>query len=213
MLPFSTLQPQRTVLVLDELEYPVLAGTSTEQWHALQHLIDRGSRILWVTTGSQLEVTKPNNALIHGLTRTLRAEDPSLIMITLDVESSSGCEATIHLVLKQMQALMRPGAIDMEFVERRGVIHISRLLPDNPINKAERNNICGTDPHMQPLHSHKSCVRLICERVGTLDSLQYVEVSTDEIPLEDGFVEVDIYVASLNFKVSSNSHPLFLDAR
>lgn len=202
-LPLSNIQRNSTVLVLDELHSPVLLNISAEQWQALQHLIDLESRILWVTTGSQLEVTRPDNALIHGLARTLRAEDPSLRITTLDLESTSSKEtlATIHRTLEHINVPIRPTQIENELVERRGIVHIGRVFPDNLINQAERDNTYGAEPRLQSLHDHKSCVRLISERIGALDSLQYSEVSTREIPLEDGFVEVDIHAASLNFKV------------
>ena len=205
-LPFSSIQPDSTVIVLDELHSPVLQTITTEQWDGLQHLIHRNSKILWVTTGSQLEVTRPDNALIHGLARTLRAEDPSLVIMTLDVGSSSsaGALATIHRILEQIKAPQRSTQIESEFVERHGIVHISRLLPDTPLNQAERDHTFGAKLRLQSLHDHKSCVRLISQRVGTLGSLHYTEVSTDEIPLEDGFVEVDIHAASLNFKVVVN---------
>lgn len=200
LLPFTSVEPNSTVLVLDELRSPILSNVSTEQWQALQFLIQQRSRILWVTMGSQLEVTKPENALIHGLARTLRAEDPSLVLITLDLESSSGTEtvATIHRTLEYIKTPIPQTQIETEFVERRGIVHISRVLPDNLINDAESR---GAEARLQSLHDHKSCVRLVSDGVGTLDSLHYTEVSSGEIPLEDGFVEVDIHAASLNFKV------------
>ncbi|KAI9781693.1 MAG: Type I Iterative PKS [Peltula sp. TS41687] len=198
-LPFTSVEPNSTVLVLDELHSPILSNVSKEQWQALQVLIQQKSKILWVTMGSQLEVTKPENALIHGLARTIRAEDPSLVLVTLDLESGLGTEtaATIHRALEYIRNPMPQTRIESEFVERSGIIHISRLLPDNPINNAERH---GAETRLQSLHDHRSCVRLVSDGVGTLDSLHYVEVSSGEILLDDGFIEVNIHAASLNFK-------------
>ncbi len=201
--PFDSLKRERTILVLDELFSPVLSAVNGKQWKALKQLVNQGSKIFWVTMGSQFHVTHPDHALIHGFARTLRAEDPSLALITLDLKSKSSSNNASHInqILEYLQSPLPRTHIDNEFCERGGVLHISRVLPDNLINQAERDSIYGAQPVMQSLHGHRSCVRLRCERVGTLDSLHYAEVSDTEIRLGDTFVEVDLHAAALNFKV------------
>jgi hypothetical protein len=56
-MPFADVPPQSTVLVLDELLTPLLTSISTEQWDAVQELVTRQCRILWVTQGSLMNVT------------------------------------------------------------------------------------------------------------------------------------------------------------
>ena len=196
-------QGKGIVLILDELHGPTLSNISTVQWQSLQNLVTSQSIILWVTTGSQLEVIRPDNALIHGLARTLRAEDPRLTFITLDVESESGIESisAIHRVLQHITNQKGLVPMEREYCEQRGVLYINRVFPNDKINQAQKESTNGAQPRLMSLHDHRSCVRLTCERIGTLDSLHFNEVSTLEVPLEDGFVEVDIHAASLNFKV------------
>ena len=202
-LPITGLQPKSLVLVLDELYVSTLLNISEKQWRCFQYLIEQNCKILWVTKGSQFEVTLPNNALVHGLARTLRAEDVRLSVITLDVESDSSpgsCNA-IHQMLEHIKSSIQLVPQESEFAERRGVIHVSRVLPDYPINQAENGNLYGTKPRVQSLHDHASCVRLVSKHTGSLDSLQYEVIDIKETPLQEGFVEVDIHAASLNFKV------------
>jgi hypothetical protein len=91
--------------------------------------------------------------------------------------------------------------MENEFVERRGVIHVSRILPDDLINRAKDEDISGAEPQLQSLHDRDSSVRLRCERLGNIDSLHFAEVSATELPLKDDCVEVEIFAAGLNFKV------------
>ena len=175
-----------------------------DQWKRLQKLLNQRHKILWVTTGSQFEVTNPDNALIHGLARTIRAEDPSIRLVTLDVESAKGVNTlrAIDCVLKTMCSVVPKMQIESEFVERGCIVYVSRIQVDERLNKAARDEICGTDFHMEHLHDSNSCIRFRCERLGILDSLQYAHVSKSELPLEaDHFVEVEIFAAGLNFKV------------
>jgi hypothetical protein len=201
--PFPNLRPKSTVLLLDELSSPVLTAVLDDQWQAIKELTSKENKLLWVTTGSQFEVTKPDNALIHGLSRTIRSEDPLLSLITLDTQSSSGAEtiAAIDHILKYLENATQKIPKENEFVERRGVLYISRIRPDERINQVEKDERNGADLQIKNLHESETCIRLRCERLGTLDSLRYAEVSDKELPLRDHLVEVEIFAAGLNFKV------------
>lgn len=201
--PFDKVQANSTVLVLDDLYSPLLPSIREDQWESLKILISKGSRVLWVTEGSQLDVSNPNKAMIHGLARTIRAEDPSVSLTTLDVESTSGSEtlAAIDSILKSLGRPPPKKYIENEFVEREGVLHISRVQPDHLINHAEKEDVHGADVITRSLHDAKNCVRLRCDRLGTIDSLCYTEVAATELPVDDNCVEVELAAAGLNFKV------------
>ena len=193
------------VLVLDDIHSPVLPNISSAQWNALQKLISCGKKILWVTAGSQFEVSNPQSALFHGLARSARAEDPALVLKTLDIESGSSgsTPTTINKVLLALQSPAPSDRIDNEYCERRGIIYTSRVMPDNLINQANHDCASGAVPQLKYLHGNTSCVRLQCERLGALESLHFSEVAVEEA-LEDDFVEVEIYAAGVNYKVPSS---------
>ncbi|MCJ1384548.1 hypothetical protein MMC17_007665 [Xylographa soralifera] len=197
--PYPHLRPQGIVLILDETMSPVLNSISESQWDALRRIILQGNRILWVTEGSQMKVTKPDNALVHGLFRTVRAEDRAAYLITLDVEynESTSTYLAIERVLRLLLNTPSRTHIDSEFVERGSVISVNRIVPDEPINTAKNNE----------------------KRLGTLDSLYYSEMSNGELPILENHIEVDIKAAGLNFKdvavamgiVPENEHLLGLE--
>ncbi|MCJ1264132.1 hypothetical protein MMC22_004003 [Lobaria immixta] len=190
------------VLVLDDMTSPVLPTISDGQWKALQYLINSGHRILWVTVGSQFEVSHPQNALFNGLARSLRAEDPDLVLKILDVESGSGHETpgAINKILLSFQTATLHDIFETEYCERRGILYTSRILLDHGLNQAECDDSLGAVLQVKPFHGNSSCVRMQCERTGDLRSLHFSEVSTTEVFLQDGFVEVEIYAAGLNYK-------------
>jgi hypothetical protein len=200
-LPLPNLHPKSTVLILDELSTPVLASVKEGQWQALKNLATQQHRILWVTTGSQFQVSKPDNSLIHGLARTMRAEDPLLALVTLDVESSTGDETAtaISWVLKDLVNLVLDTPVETEFVERGGALYISRVRSRDKISPLERKDDAGLQT--MDLHESKTSIKLQCERVGTLDALRWAEVGSTELPIRDDMVEVEIAAAGLNFKV------------
>ncbi|KAJ5961308.1 uncharacterized protein N7479_008458 [Penicillium vulpinum] len=212
--------PKR-LLVLDELDAALLPTLSSEQWESLKSLLALDKRILWVTTGSQTCVSSPNKAMIHGLGRTVRAEDPLVQLTTLDVSGSS-TEATLESVETILERLGQPEVfnhVDSEFIERNGLIYINRIQPDDQVNAAASENFQGSELVNQSLHDSPNMIRLRCERVGTTDSLIYSEVAPHELPLDDNKVEVEVYAAGLNYKdvvitmgiVPENEHILGLE--
>jgi hypothetical protein len=218
---FESLEPKSTVLVMDELSSALLPTLREEQWEGIKALTQGGSRILWVTKGSQLDVTEPGRAMAHGLFRTVRAEDPSVSVTTLDVESASGSKTlgAIDSVLRSLKQPRPRKHVENEYVERDGVISICRILPNHALNHAEKEDRQGADLQIKDLHAAKTCIRLQCERLGTIDSLCYSEVDSAEILLPDGCVEVEIAAAGLNFKdiaitrgiIPENQHLLGLE--
>jgi hypothetical protein len=219
--PFQNLKSKSNVLVLDELSVPVLATADQTQWEAIQHLIRTECNMLWVTEGSQMVVTDPTKAIAHGFFRTIRAEEPLLNLMTLDVESATG-PATIGAIEIALNKLTNPlpvKDIESEFVERNGVFYVSRVLADERLNVVKFEDSQGVVPRVGDLHENKNCVRLICERLGNIDSLHFVEVAPEPLQLKKNNVEVELYAASLNFKdvavsmgiVPENEHLLGLE--
>ncbi|KAL9115464.1 MAG: hypothetical protein Q9227_000785 [Pyrenula ochraceoflavens] len=200
--PFSQIKYDSTLLILDDPTSPLLSTVRQDQWATLQTLINAHNKILWLTEGSQLEVSRPGNAQIHGLMRTIRDEDPSTNFTTLDVEDYQGNHTidTIHAILESLHTSTFRQNSDYEFVERNGQILLSRVTPDHVLTsfaKAERE---GAEPITRTFQDVGSQVRLCCERVGDLDSLKYRETSAETIELQKDEVEIEICAAGLNFK-------------
>ncbi|KAF4334740.1 polyketide synthase [Fusarium beomiforme] len=211
----------KRVLVLDELETSLFPTMSADHWDSLKALLATDKRVLWVTKGSSLEVNDPNKAMIHGLGRTVRAEDPNVSLTTLDVSGTS-IESMTEAVDALLQKMGLPEVahhVEREYSERNCLIHISRLQPDDAVNQQATEGFMGANPTTQSLHDSPNMIRLRCERVGATDSLTYSEVAPVELPLKDNMVEVEVYAAGLNFKdvaitmgiVPDNEHILGLE--
>ncbi|KAI1817358.1 putative polyketide synthase [Poronia punctata] len=216
-----------TVVVISELEAPQLPTLSPEQWTALQSLFQRrNNRILWVSRASQWKVQNPDGAMIHGLCRSIRTEDPSMRITTLDIEDPAKGESTaaalsIDKLLRVIQQQQQPNTtgLDTEYVEREGIFYVSRILGDDAVNALEAAKTTGPSPVEMRLHEAPTTVRMIAERVGSIDSLHYVEVDSKQLALPENTVEVELFASALNFKdvavtmgiVPENQHLLGLE--
>lgn len=196
--------PRSKVLVLDELKWPIMSRLDGQHWAILQHLMQNQCDLLWVTSGAQMDVINPTQAAIFGFLRVLRNEEPLLRLVSLDVESPTATEHTVNAIGRCLRLLAVADAprthIDSEYVERGGIIHVSRVLPDTAINDAQKEEATGRPEEMMSLHNAPSCIRLRAERIGDIEALRYSEVSAAPLPLEANEVEVEVYAAGTNFK-------------
>ncbi|OJZ89332.1 hypothetical protein ASPFODRAFT_204330 [Aspergillus luchuensis CBS 106.47] len=197
-LPAAAIASSSIVVIVDEVYSATLSEVTPIQWQAIQHLTASGCKILWVTSGAQLDVRHPDRSLAYGLSRVIRAEDPCVNFTLLDVESTvstGSLEAICQTILSLQQGHQTQ---DHEFVERGGVVHMNA--------DAEKEDAITTTAALPPaqqtrnLHEHPSCVRLVCRQPGKLQSLCFAEVSSSPVPLPDDFIEVEMHAAGLNFK-------------
>ncbi|KAM7207245.1 hypothetical protein V8F20_002511 [Naviculisporaceae sp. PSN 640] len=197
----STVSADQIVLVLDELVTPVMVAPDAKQWDTLKSLIQKQAKILWVTAGAHLDVTNPNAAAINGFFRTIRAEE-GVRLVNLDVENATG-DNTGAAIVSCLDVLRQPVAddqIESEFVERGGVLHISRLLPDWEITKLQGHHPSDRKTEVLDIHEVETIINLGAERLGDMDSIHYHELTPEPVPLEDGYVEVEVHAAGLNYK-------------
>lgn len=197
--PFLKLADGDVILVLDELWNPVLTQVDEKQWEAIQSLVSSGNPLLWVTKGAQYPVTNPDNALINGLFRVARQEDRMAKLTLLDVQSSTS-PATSWAIEKVLDLLRRDASVETEYMERNGILHIQRIMPDTVVNDFRHAEEEGLDPVVKEFHSNEAQVQLRAERLGTLQSLMWCETEAEEASVDAGSVEVEVMAVGVNFK-------------
>ena len=187
--------------MLDELCQPILATVTATQWIAIQTIVQREFNLLWVTRGSQKTVDSPLNAVCHGVFRTIRGEEPQLRLVTLDIESSTikTLPQTVTTIGRALHDFHSPSlaSSECEYVERPGLLHVSRIWPDEAVNRANsEDSSVGRPPVEMDLHTCESTARLVSEKLGTLDSLAFVKVGDWKPPvLWPDEVEVEIFAS------------------
>ncbi|KAE8151513.1 hypothetical protein BDV25DRAFT_138748 [Aspergillus avenaceus] len=215
--PAENVPPDAVILILDELWSPILTHISEVQWLCLQRLVTGGCKLLWVTRGGQMSASEPDSSLAVGLFRSIRSEDPSATVMTLDMDGSDTPEASQCLVavLDHLQVRAAGCLIDSEYVERGGVLYIHRIVPFSLL--CDEPSLPKNDLVNKLLSENQCTTRVMTEQVGTLDCLRFVEVPDNDLP--DSHVEVEIHAVGLNFKdvavtmgiVPENQHLLGLE--
>ncbi|KAJ6260172.1 hypothetical protein Dda_4395 [Drechslerella dactyloides] len=114
-----------------------LVAVSDSEFNRIKMLVEQASCLFWVSTGGLLSGQQPDRSIAFGLSRALMMEQPSLKFIVYDIDNlatSMECSAkNIVSVLGQISS-----SEDTEYIEKNGIIHISRFVPDETVNRAFR---------------------------------------------------------------------------
>lgn len=194
------------IMLIDSPKEPLLARITGSDWDHLVTLMKPGRRLLWITSGSQMQpVMSPSNALVHGFARTLRGEEPTLVFKVLDLSTFTGQHAAWS-ALKVMDTLhLDPHHMaENEYSERNGALHISRIVVDYEcIVSARKSKTGGGEIVQTRLKENPKTVKLWCERLGAIGSIHFNEIpdGIEPLGLGSGEVEVEIQAAGVNFKV------------
>ncbi|KAF4955471.1 hypothetical protein FSARC_11838 [Fusarium sarcochroum] len=154
--PLEEICPGQTIWVLDELFDSVMPHLSASQLQILQHIVQQECEVLWVTSGAHLKVAHPARAAINEFLRVIRVEEPTLRLITLDVEQHNfpATAKAIQTCLRLLHDLTSSDLVDSEFFERDDVLFISRVLPDVALTKQQSDEISELETEVVVLHAN-----------------------------------------------------------
>ncbi|TLD11638.1 hypothetical protein PspLS_11510 [Pyricularia sp. CBS 133598] len=134
---------QATVIATVELEDALLADVKDGDFAQIKALTDNCTNLIWVTGGGLADGTRPEQAVVFGLSRALMMEQPSLRFFVVGVDSESVAAETMakQVVGVAKQALLNDVEPDFEFVQDGrgiGVLQVSRFVPDDSMNSTFR---------------------------------------------------------------------------
>ncbi|KAK0617489.1 hypothetical protein B0T14DRAFT_484399 [Immersiella caudata] len=148
-----------------------LADVDAQQFAALRAMVISCDGLLWITRGGFMEAENPEAGLSHGMLRSLRQEYQGKRYVALDIDPqrppwtadtiSSACQvfSTAFVAQKHQQQDEEEAAVDWEYAERGGVVHIPRLFRTKALNE-----VMSGGPVMMPFfkadHSTASVVRV-----------------------------------------------------
>lgn len=127
-------------LVLDNGDSPLLDRLTPQAFRAFHSLLNRPSRVMWVTAGTNAaSYTDPRRQLITGVARSAQAENDNLRLVTVDIQQSPllGSPYLVGILYDILQkTFFKPVADrEMEYIIRDNVVLIPRLLPSHEVNR------------------------------------------------------------------------------
>ena len=192
-------------IFLGDLEKPFLANIDPGSFIALQKLTTLAEGIFWIVRGSYVDSTSPDSNMVSGFARTIRSER-AMKFITLDLDQDqilSDYESAMA-VSKVFQGSFDPNVtaseIDMEYVERKGIFYIPRLIKDDEMNRFVAQETQVRRREVQFFAQEDRPLRMTISEPGSLDSLVFVDDSVQATPLGSDEIQVEVMAIGMNFK-------------
>jgi zearalenone synthase (highly reducing iterative type I polyketide synthase) len=176
-----------------EVDRAIMDNPTKTEFERIKKLILETTKTLWVSGHSE-----PSSAIVAGLGRTVRNEEPGLAFHTLqfDLASSQDLGTTAELILRTFI----DGSGDNEFKIDNGVIHVSRVLEDNVTN----NELHFLDPlHSKTLSTavlgqSTQPLKLSIQNAGMLSSLCFdKDPGNTSTNLKEDEVEIVVKASSV----------------
>ncbi|KIW56108.1 hypothetical protein PV05_04791 [Exophiala xenobiotica] len=188
-------------IVTLEAESPWLIDVDAKSFDNLQDLIVRSRRLLWLTRGAT-DGQEPGSSLITGLARAIRAENPGLVLATLDLDPRWHCDeqANIESIMRVFELSCEEkeeADPDWEYALRHAALEIPRYTPDAPTDAMLQAMTTQRQPVPGPLKQGERSLKLEIGAPGMLSSLRFVSDEKLVEPLADDEVEIEVKATGL----------------
>lgn len=190
-------------IYLLETERQFFYEISSENYLILQQLLTCCKGALWISSGGGTSAKNPSHAIVNGLFRALRNENPEkkLINLALDVHGSLN-EQQIHNIYRCFTSTpFEAEAVDYEpeYVEIDGLLNIPRAVPEHEISQNLYTRSLVKQSKVQTLDK-STPLKLTVGSPGLLDSLHFIEDKGYEQPFGLDEVEIELRAVGLNFR-------------
>ena len=187
----ETIPVGSTVLCLIESQRPILADSTDLDMVRIRIITNNAACIVWLTSGDLMHGTRPEYALVQGLSRAIMMEQPSLRFYTYDVDNIADQP---HRTARNILAVLTqpPETGDFEFVQKNGVVHVSRFVADPELNEAF--TVKQGSKAVNATLAEAGPVQLGMEQAGQFDTIHFKQV---DIPQDLGRDQVQVKVKAI----------------
>lgn len=189
---------------IEELERPVLSDLSSETYLVLQELLTSAKSIFWISDCGGASPKKPEYAVINGLSRVLRNENPERPFITLALDLEGDITEkqlqNIHRCFQPVQqSRLESLSYEPEFVEINGFLNIPRVVQANELSE---DLFLRSLPQQSLMRTFRqsSPLKLAIKSPGLLDTFHFVEDDDYLRSLASDEIEIEVQTIGLNFR-------------
>ena len=194
----KSLQHQSTILVTAELVDTIVTNATPDQLTKIQMIASIPSKVVWITGGGLLSSKNPEHCAILGLSRSVMAGNPSIRFVVLGIDDpSSKLSSTCANLQAILESLSNP-TTDLEYMQKDGLLYVSRLVPAEFCNSAFEQKKKGAS-NLVTLSNAGRC-ELHVREPGQFDTLEFRSIQI-EPELQADRVEVMVRAVSMNAKV------------
>lgn len=194
---------QAFCISLLEMDKPFLYGIEEEGFLAIKAVFQCASGMLWLTRGGAEPATRPEVGLITGFARSLRSENSLFRFVELALEEKSSARAAVKHILSvyRQNLFASEDDIEFEYMEKDGILNINRIAEARKLNDIINSKLIKQNVEMKKLQQPpEKGVTLTIGSPGLLDTLQFIDDTSVQQPLESDEVEIEVKATGVNFK-------------
>nr|APX43998.1 polyketide synthase [Pestalotiopsis microspora] len=156
--------------------------------------------LVWITGAGNIDGHDPNLSLASGLSRAVMLEQPSLHFSIIDIGELQ--RAQLDPTLRGISQLIgqQDAMDDREFVFRKGLLYVSRFVPDPGLNSVFQCRIGDGRSTFNSTPGLSKPLRLAVGKPGVADSIHFREVRDLPTATPRDCIDVELRAASLNAK-------------
>lgn len=198
----------KACISLVEIDRPILPHLTESEFTLLQSLLLTAKKVLWVGGSPEID---PGYAVVSGLARVVRSEEPGIVFHTLhlglgfspDSESDKRQEDVSRVSELLEDVFTHPGG-ENEFCIHHGLVEVGRVVEDDGLNADLLHSLGEQDEEAEKatvqrvqLDQASSPLKLCVRTPGLLDTLCFEPDSLPDAPLGDDEVEIQVMATSL----------------
>ncbi|PYI01233.1 ketoacyl-synt-domain-containing protein [Aspergillus sclerotiicarbonarius CBS 121057] len=186
-------------IVLADLARPILFDIAPKSFLILKRLLLEAAGVCWVTSGTTFECARPQAALMIGLSRTIRQEQPDVNLTTVDLDWPNGDKASDACAIVNVVSECSRGDIDREFAVRYGRLMIPRIRLDRALNGL--TSAVGSAPRKEPglLKQPDRGLTVALSSPGILNTIYFRDDPLYNKSLATNDVEIEVKASGVNF--------------
>ena len=190
-------------IVLVEVGKPFLTKMSMPEFSSLKQMISDSDGILWVTQGCVENAETPQLGLVTGFGRTVRSENWGIRFVELALETDSP-QVTSHVFSTYKASFFADDeAWESEFMEKDGIVHISRTVETQELNQLVDSKLVQKAPRLERLGNQSDRrLELAISTPGMLETLYMKDDVDDKRELAPDELEIQVHAVELSFEDS-----------
>ncbi|KAH0317307.1 ketoacyl-synt-domain-containing protein, partial [Aureobasidium melanogenum] len=164
------------ILMLAELEGPILIRMTSGEMHAVKTLFNLASSMLWVTPGGLLSGKKPEYSLFPGILKSITKAQPSLRLSSIDIDPDElDVMVSARQIVQHEISLYKDNdhSLDDQIIISNELVYASRYVLDEHANHDFTRQL-KPDPQ---LYHIKENLKLAFQQVGRMESFFFTEKS------------------------------------
>ncbi|CAO2654476.1 Nn.00g112090.m01.CDS01 [Neocucurbitaria sp. VM-36] len=192
---------QYTYVFLPELERPFLQRLSVDEFTTLRDTLSTAKGLLWLTARDKGASISAGCGMSDGLTRVLRAENRSAVIVTacLELDIAHTMVQDILKVVKATDFDSVDQVYESSYLKQNGELCIGRVVVSSDMSQGLLQRSLPYQSKMQAF-AESPPLRLAIETPGLLDSICFEEDSIFEQSLGPNDIEIKVSHVGLNFK-------------